>query len=243
MTCPRCGRRIEKGWNFCPFCGFRPGASKQAFGGAFGGIFDRLMKRLAKQMEDIDRQTQKMDRDFEVVDLSPMFRNMKQMKMKPNARGFTIKISRTNNKEPKIDVKTFGNVDNASVQKQVNEQLKRMGVRQQMKTAPEEQPVPIKQPAAPRRPTLPKSKSRFPVPKITEEPKTNVKRVGPRVFVDMEIPGVKSESDINIIELESSVEVRAMAGSKAYFKILTIPTQFRLDTKRFSGNSLHLEFA
>ena len=59
----------------------------------------------------------------------------------------------------------------------------------------------------------------------------------------MNIPDVKSEDDIVINELENSVEVRAMAGETAYFKILTKPAQFRLTKKEFKKGKLHLEFA
>jgi len=251
-TCPRCGRSIERGWNFCPFCGFRPESSPPVFSGTFGGIFDKLMKRLAKQMEDIDTQTMEVDRNFEVMDLSPFFRNMKKIDLDkhirmsgPNAKGFTIRISKSNQNDPKVDVKTFGNMDEA-MQKQIQEQLKRMGIRQPARQTP----------ARPARPGLEREKSRpastqssqperkrFPAPKITEEPRTGVRRVDSKVYVDMDVPGVKGEQDIEIIELEGSVEVRAMAGDKAYFKIITKPAEFRLVEKKFSNGRLHLEFA
>jgi len=259
MDCKRCGRKLERGWNFCPFCGFRPESRPQMFGGAFGGILDRMMKRLSKQMEDLDRQTSGMERNFEVMDLSPMFRDLdKQMRItgKPNARGFTIRINRTNDNEPKIDVKTFGNMDEA-MQKQVREQLSRMGIRQPTRPVklvrparPAATPIRPAKPAGPatpgerHRPTAQKPKRKeFPAPKVCEEPKTSVRRIDSKVFVDMEIPGVKDEQDIEINELESSVEVRAMAGDKAYFKILTLPSQFSLSKKEFSKGKLHLEFA
>jgi HSP20 family molecular chaperone IbpA len=250
---------VEKGWNFCPFCGLRPDQAPQAFGGAVGGVFDKLMKRLAKQMEDIDRKNQRTDRNFEVIDLSPMFKDMKEIGQKklkamgkPGASGFSIRISRTNENNPKVDVKTYGNVDNEKIQKQVNEQLKRMGMEQYVRPAsyrppaeqqegPEEQEGP-KQGQGDKE--LPDSRRKgFPTPRYTEEPRTTVKRVNSRVFVDIEIPGVKSLRDVNIMELRNSIEVRAIAGTKAYFKILTIPEQFKLDKREFYKGMLHMEFA
>jgi|GEM_PF-615338 len=268
MDCPRCSRKIEKGWNFCPFCGYRPEAYSPVFGGAFGGILDKLMKRLAKQMEDIDRQTNEtdfdnmqkhFDKNFEVLDLSPMFRDLNKMNNmnnmdkdmqngirimgKPNARGFTIRIHRTNNNEPKVDVKTFGNVDDEAVQKQLGEQLKRMGISQQTRPVQPMKPSVAVQPQQTTTQSKQTERPKFPEPKITEEPKTNVKRVDSHVLVDMDITGVKSEEDIDINELESSVEVRAMAGDKTYFKILTKPERFKLSKKDFKNGKLHLEFA
>jgi len=224
-----------------------------------GGVFDKLMKRLAKQMEDVDRKGQRMDRNFEVMDLSPMFKDMKEIGQKrlkamgkPGASGFSIRISRTNDNEPKVDVKTYGNVDNEKIQKQVNEQLKRMGMEQYVRPAsyrppterqeePEEEEGPEEGQGDKEMSTA--RRKGFPTPRYTEEPRTTVRRVNSRVFVDIEIPGVNSLRDVNIMELSSSIEVRAIAGTKAYFKILTIPEQFRLDKQEFYKGRLHLEFA
>ena len=81
------------------------------------------------------------------------------------------------------------------------------------------------------------------LPKSTEEPKADIRRLGNGVSVDISVPGVKSQEDIDIKELESSVEVKAIAGDKAYFKILTKPPQFRLTGKSFKDGQLHLEFS
>ncbi|MEM5798763.1 MAG: hypothetical protein QXP39_01815, partial [Candidatus Aenigmatarchaeota archaeon] len=77
----------------------------------------------------------------------------------------------------------------------------------------------------------------------TEEPKAEIKRLDSKIVVELDLPNVKSESDISIQELEQSVEIRAIAGKKAYFKIITKPEQFRLVKKRFSNGKLYLEFA
>lgn len=234
MECPRCGKTMKPGWNFCPFCGFRPGRAPAMVDGPFGSIFNKLMGRLAKQMEEIDKRSSSMEKDFEMLDLSPLFNEMWNMgpdKVKvigrPNTKGFSIKIVRSDDNEPKVDVKTFGDVDD-NTRKQINQQLERMGISR--REAP-----PAKNPADP--------KKSFPVPKKTEEPKATVKRVDSKVLVDIELPDVKSEEDIETNELGSSVEVRAMAGDKAYFKILTKPARFRLCEKRFENGKLHMEFA
>jgi len=69
-----------------------------------------------------------------------------------------------------------------------------------------------------------------------------VKRIGDRIIVDIKLPEVKSEENIDVKELSSSVEVKAAAGEKAYFKIITKPENFRLTQKSFSNGTLHLEF-
>lgn len=240
MECPRCHKSNERGWNFCPFCGYRQDMPSPRYEGAVGGIFDKLLKRLAKQMEDIDSRAINMDKDLEVRDLSPMFREMTGMKdsagfkvtATPNARGFSIKISKSNDEEPDVKVNTFGDLDE-NMQNQINSQLQSMG----MKIMPSGNKQPEK------KDIKEKPKKNFPVPKVTEEPKTDIKQLGNGVTVDMEIPGVKEENDIEITELENSVEVRAIAGDKAFFKILTLPEQFGLAKSEFKKGKLHLEFS
>jgi hypothetical protein len=39
------------------------------------------------------------------------------------------------------------------------------------------------------------------------------------------------------------VEVRARAGDKAYFKIITKPEQFSVTSRKFGSGKLHLEFS
>jgi len=253
MDCPRCGRKMAGGWNFCPFCGFRPDRLGPVFEGAFGGVFNSLMKRLARQMEYMDRRWDDMERDVQVMDISPFFRDSvadeKKFKVieKPHATGFTIRIAQSGDREPKVDVKTFGEIDQ-SMQRQISDQLGRMGIK-----APAvpgrpgfgpAKPGPAK--AAPEkageRPKSLEKRRPFRRPKVTEEPKTEIKQTGYGVAVDMEMPGVKSEDDVQVSELESSVEVRAMAGDKAYFKILTKPGQYSLRRQEFAKGRLHLEF-
>ena len=124
-------------------------------------------------------------------------------------------------------LKTFGNVDRARIQKQLEGQL---GYKPRLK----ESPIPAGGVEEPKR--------QLPVPKTTEEPKTDVRQAGSRVVVDLELPGVK-EGDVEVKELESSVEVRAIVGDKAFFKILTKPEQHSLVEKKFHNGKLHLEFA
>jgi HSP20 family molecular chaperone IbpA len=77
----------------------------------------------------------------------------------------------------------------------------------------------------------------------TEEPKTSVARSASNVVVSIQLPGVKSDKDIEVCELENSVEVKALAHDRAYFKILTKPSQFRLAKKRFEKGVLEMEFS
>jgi len=55
-----------------------------------------------------------------------------------------------------------------------------------------------------------------------KEPKTSVKRLSNTVIYEINIPGVKSLKDLSIVKLENSIEIKAVAKDKAYFKLLPI---------------------
>jgi len=217
MICSNCKANVDERWSFCPKCGTRLRRRRSIFDIFPGNIFSR-MEREVKEMEKMQRS---FERQFETLDITPFFRGPVKRK------GFTIKIITRGREKPRVSVKTFGGVDPEEVRKEVSEQLH------------------ITARAIPRglKREKPPQKIAIPVTKVTEEPKTEVKGMDSRVTVDMEIPGVKSEKDISINELEESVEVKAMAGNKAFFKILTKPARSRITSKTFKDGKLHLEFS
>ncbi len=222
MQCPNCGKEIEKAWNYCPGCGAR---FRRDF---FSSIFNRMFSRMDRELKEMDRL---MEKNIEALDISPFFRarpfraGASASTAKPRGSGFSIKIRRLGNSPPRVSVRTFGNMDRDKVREQVQKQL---GIR----LRPEAAKIPEKPP-----------ETKGQAPKSVEEPKTDVKRLDSKVVVNLEMPGVKSPDDIDIKELESSLEVKATAGDRAYFKILTKPGRFRLTNRGFSRGVLHLEFS
>lgn len=219
MNCPRCGAKIEGGWDYCPKCGSQLKRRSDFFSGFFdiGKIFDRFQKMQGEMKKSFEK-------DFEVFDLTPAFRKP----IKGKSSGFTIKITRIGDREPKVSVNTFGDVDREKVKKEVMELAEDTGVKFKKPEGVDLREV---------------GKKELPVTKYTEEPKTSVKKLDSKVLVEIDVPGVNSEDNIRITELESSVEVRAVAGDKAYFKILTKPGQFRITRKEFSKGKLIIEFS
>jgi len=55
-----------------------------------------------------------------------------------------------------------------------------------------------------------------------EIPKTSIKRLSNRIIYELEVPYVKSINDISIIQLENSIEVKALSKKLAYEKIISI---------------------
>jgi HSP20 family molecular chaperone IbpA len=243
MNCPVCGTRIEKEWGFCPRCGSR----------ISGDFFDEIFSRMRKELAEMNKL---LEKDIEAFDLSPWFRDMDKRKnslkegeqkkegvsgrlqasgafrpkFQPKSTGFTIKIVQSGGK-PEVSVRTFGDVDKSKLRKEMDE----LGVWQ---------PGLEKEEAAREaRPAKPQEKLVIKGPMRTEEPKTSVAKSASKVVVSIHLPDVKSDHDIEISDLESSVEVKALAEDRAYFKILTKPSQFRLARKSFEKGVLHLEFS
>ena len=187
-----------------------------------GDFFDEIFSRMRKELAEMNKL---LEKDIEAFDISPWFKDMDKRKIvlaNPKGSGFSIKIVQSGGKEPEVSVKTFGDVDREKLQKEVNG----LGLGHDGK------PVQQKEP-----------KLQIKESMRTEEPKTVVSRSSSKVMVSMEMPGVKSDKDIEVSELESSVEVKALAGDKAFFKILTKPPQFRLTKKSLQKGMLNLEFS
>lgn len=66
----------------------------------------------------------------------------------------------------------------------------------------------------------------------TEEPETEVNRVQDKIYIKVELPGVAQE-DIEIDELENSIEMRAYKGKTRYFKLITVPEKHYVVSKEF----------
>ncbi len=240
MRCPNCGRGVEGGWNYCPNCGAR---FRRDF---FSSIFDRMFSSMDRELREMDRM---MEKNIEALDISPFFGQARSAQnhqrgrpfrapIKPQGSGFSIRIKRSGRDPPRVSVRTFGNVDRERIREQIQSQLGFRGM-DKAKRIPKWSMSYAKGPPE----EVAQQESLHKEPKSVHEPRTEVRRLGDMVAVDLEMPGVKSLKDIDIKELESSIEVRAVAGDKAYFKILTKPGQFRLAKRAFSEGILHLEFS
>lgn len=60
--------------------------------------------------------------------------------------------------------------------------------------------------------------SKFP----KKEPKTNVRRFSDKVVYEVSMPGIKTEKDISIVNLENSIEIKGVGKEVAYQKILPV---------------------
>jgi hypothetical protein len=80
------------------------------------------------------------------------------------------------------------------------------------------------------------------LPENISEPETNVKRMNHEMIFTLKLPGVKRKEDIDLQIFPNSVEIRALAKDKGYFKIINVPPHYSLVDKKFENEELVLHF-
>lgn len=152
-----------------------------------------------------------IEKEFERVD--KMFTLEKDIE-KPKIRGGSLHITVQSGTgmEPKIEIKTTG--DYKTLEPEIK---KKLGISEIKEI--EEKPRKVK---------------------ITEEPETKKIVEKGKTIIKIELPGVKSEDDIEIKRFEQSIEVKAFAGDKAYFKLIPIPENATIN-KKFKDGILEIE--
>jgi HSP20 family molecular chaperone IbpA len=90
------------------------------------------------------------------------------------------------------------------------------------------------------KPDISKPRVKIPAQKMVVEPDTKVESFGDRKVILIKLPGVK-EGDIEIKELEQSMEIKAFAGDKAYFKVIPLKDNASIMNEEFKDGVLRLE--
>ncbi len=231
-NCKRCGRKIEKGFSYCPSCGFPIDREKEkrdyGFLGrkdvdrvgpfrrevklplGFNTVFKKLVNEMDKQFRELDREIgrEKTMKKAEDKD-RPIIRQ----------GGISINISSGAGK-PIINVKSFGNMP----------KFKKM---EQELTGSQTKPVTIK------KNEISEEKARKLAKLPREEAASKVRRLSGKVVYEIDLPGVKNSKDVIVNQLENSIEVKAFSKDKAYFKFL--PVALPLKNHKFSKGKLILE--
>jgi HSP20 family molecular chaperone IbpA len=157
-----------------------------------------------------------IEREFERIDKmfsSELFR-LPKFDIKPfRGGGISITITSGTGREPQIKVRTSGDY------KKLEPEIKRkLGIKTGIKEVET-----IKR------------------PKITEEPEAKIEKMGNKEKIEIKLPGVKRIEDIEIRKLEQSIEIKAFAKDKVYFKLIPVPKGFIITEKEFKDETLRLE--
>ena len=166
---------------------------------------------------NIDKEFERIDKDFEFGS----FNLPRSTKPRMKNNGINIIIHGGTGFGPHIEVRTSGNF------KKIEPEIKRrLGVGPDLEEVEEER--------------IEEKTSKRKVPKTTEEPETKVQIVGNKQIISIKLPNIKSEDDVEVKKLEQSLEVKAFAGNKAYFKLIPIPNNANV-SKKFDNGVLKLE--
>ncbi len=200
--CENCGEKISNSYNFCPYCR----ASIKDFENedwGFLGRNDSINPGEIKLPMGINALFNSL-----VKSLNKQFRELDNRAEKETEKanvkkgGISISISTSGDKPPEIMVRSFGNIP--EFKKQENQ------IRKKTKS--------LKLPGQ-------NTKKFAGLPK--KEPVTNVRRLSNKVVYEINMPGVKSIKDVSIIQLENSIEIKALARNKVFYKIIPINLPIR----------------
>tara|TARA_Y100000034_G_scaffold135238_1_gene206300 strand:+ start:5736 stop:6413 length:678 start_codon:yes stop_codon:yes gene_type:complete len=217
--CPKCNTKVNKNYEFCPFCGkdLKSRYDNEDFGflgkndsvnndnqEMFGGsIIDKMMNSAMKMIE-------------------------KQMRNLPNELA-----NQNNQNNPNANPQTnpFQNFSKPGMKIKFMVNGKEIPIKNLSETSqkPQKMQAQISEEKAKKLAKLPR-----------KEPKTVMKRLSGKLIYELSIPGVKDVEDVLINQLESSIEIKAIAKDKVYSKTISIT----LPIKRYTlikGN-LILEF-
>jgi len=207
LRCPCCGREVEEGWAYCPYCGCMLGFR----------MFDEFFERdyIRDFLEDFDKLVRKSIKEF----FKPF-----EFEKEPYVKGggISIVIKSESGKKPKVYVKTFG--DYKEFEDKIKENIKKkIGIEEiEEEEKPKEKVSEIRE------------------VKVTEEPEVKIKRDVHRMEIEVDLPDVESAKDIEVVELEESIEIRAYAKDKVYFKIISKPKNKSIVEKKFEKGKLKL---
>jgi len=226
--CKRCGKKIDNEFSFCPGCGSpsKDESENEEDWGMLGkeDFFKDFPERAEIQMpfgfnnlfnsliKNLDQQFREIDKEFGKAEIP-----REKQRIPPGIRkgGISISISTAPGRQPEIRVHSSGNIPEF---RREEEQIKKI---------------------VQEKPDLSMQKlekfSKLP----QKEPSTNIRRLSNKIIYEIDIPGVKSLKDISIIKLENSIEIKAVAKDKAYFKL--IPINLPILNKKLSQEKLVLE--
>ncbi len=192
--CPNCNSKIKDNFEFCPSCGndLRSGYDKDDYGLLGKNDF----------IEEQPEITTLGDKFIEKIFNSAtklLEKQLKSLSEDMNQQPNRIPMS------PNLNVQFFVNGKRMMPQ---NRQMNEPNQNQQIQTNPLSKEI------------IQKFSRSSKLPK--KEPKTKLKRIGNKIVYELEVPGVNDISDILINQLESSIEIKAIADKTVYHKTINL---------------------
>lgn len=211
--CGRCGNKVEEKDSFCSACGLALNDFDKDDWGMLGKN-DILAPEI--NMMGFGGILNSLMKNLG----SQMKAMEKEMKTEKNPnqlrKGISISISTSGNSPPKIKINNLDGNFIKTIQKEAPIEKKKISTT----TLSEE-----------------KAKKFLKLPQ--EEPATTIRRLSNKMIYEIELPGVKSLQDVSIMQLENSIELKAISKDKSYKKI--IPINLPIQRYKLSKEKMILE--
>ena len=212
-NCKRCGKKISDKYHFCPYCGEETTGSSGDEWGMLGKEDDFFANERIKLPFGfntlVNSLMKNLDKEFKKLDEN----SDNEFKQPIKRSGVSISISTSFDGKPKISFNSIGDDDKLNKKQQKEKKF-------------------ISKSFSPEKLKKFQTLAR-------EEPKTSIRRFSKKVVYEIEMEGVKTIEDISLTKLENSIEIRAIAKDKAYFKLL--PINLPISNYTFSEEKLILE--
>ncbi len=222
--CPNCGKKINKNFEFCPYCGLE--LAREA-----GGLLDEIDEDYevdGESLSDIESLTREIGKSmgFDFIDRFPFNQIVKNLSkdIEKQFRDIDREIAAKKTKGRGEVTKK----DETEIRKTVfpggfSIQIKMGG-------APE---MPLEIFPLSKKPMQPAALTQKQPQKLEKElgklsrlprkePETKVRRLTDRIIYEIYLPGVKSIKNVMVNKLENSIEIRAIAKDRAYFKLIPV---------------------
>ena len=213
--CRKCGEKVSSSYNYCPYCQTQLKRISEDEDWGLLGKNDFMEPEEMRLPIGLNALFNSL-----VKNLNSQVREMnninkpKDQKISKKSGGISISISTSGDRPPEIKVRSFGNVPEfKEKEQQVRERAKAI--------------------------KLPVSDSGKFAGLPKKEPETNIRRFSNKVVYEINMPGVKDTRDISIAQLENSIEIKALANKKVFYKI--IPINLPISNYNLSGGILTLE--
>lgn len=204
--CRRCGEKVSDSFNYCPYC---KNPLKEESDDKDWGILGKndfidqeginLPVGLNSLFNSLVKNLNKQMKEFEQQKEKPPVQ--KEQKVTKKAGGISISISTSGDKPPEIKVRSFGNSPEYAGE----------NLESNIMEGTEEKKIELPSSDLRKFSRLPK-----------KEPATNIRRFSNKVVYEIKLPGVKTVDDLSIRQLENSIEIKAAADKKLFYKIIPI---------------------
>lgn len=220
--CRRCNKKLGKGFDFCPYCGFEIAREKD-------GLLDEIDEDYESgDLDDIENLTREIGKSmgFDFIDKFPFNQIVKKLskdiekQFKDIDREIAVKKGR---EREEVTRKDGTEIRKTTFPGGFSIQIRMGG-------APEQMPMEIlsssKQPVVRQVVRQPIKLSKKELENLSKlprkEPETKVRRLTNKIIYEINLPGVKSLKDIMVNKLENSIEIKAISKDRAYFKLIPI---------------------